>query len=89
MATRNGYRIAAFCFLPAFAWHRLAVRLHDLGIRRVSPAYFGTAPLDRAGLAEFTNIDGREPVGGYVAVSARTLVLTGQSIYPFNLTDAH
>ncbi len=56
--------------------HRLAVRLRQLGVPRISVAYFGTAHLEKAGLPEFTSIDGKEPVTGYVAVSARNLALT-------------
>ena len=55
--------------------HRLAVRLHALGVQNVSIAYFGTMPLETAGLPAFTSISGREPVTGYVAVSVRDLVM--------------
>jgi len=56
--------------------NRLSIRLKQLGVSRVSIAYFGTARLEAAGLPEFTTITGKEPVGGYVAVSVRFLTLT-------------
>ena len=42
--------------------NRLSVRLRQLGVRRVSIAYFGTARLEAAGLPEFSAITGKEPV---------------------------
>jgi hypothetical protein len=57
--------------------NRLAHRLRDLGVQKVSIAYFGQARLAAAGLPAFTSISGHEPVKGYLAVSARWLKLEG------------
>ncbi|HXA52431.1 MAG TPA: glycosyltransferase family 39 protein, partial [Candidatus Acidoferrum sp.] len=55
--------------------HRLSERLWDRGIHHIALAYFGTAQLETAGLPDYTTIDGKAPVTGYIAVSARNLSL--------------
>jgi hypothetical protein len=58
--------------------HRLSLRLHELGAPKLSISYFGTWPLEYAGLPPFTAIYGNEPVSGYVAVSVRNLMMGPQ-----------
>jgi hypothetical protein len=58
--------------------HRLSLRLRELGVPKISIAYFGTLPLENAGLPAFTTISGSERVSGYVAVSARYLTMGPQ-----------
>ena len=56
--------------------HRLSLRLHELGVPRVSLAYFGTAPLETAGLPEFEPLDPAAAASGYVAISVHHLTLS-------------
>lgn len=55
--------------------NRLSVRLRELGVPRVSIAYFGTARVEAAGLPPYRTIGGQEKVGGWVAASIRYLTL--------------
>jgi hypothetical protein len=55
--------------------HRLSERLWERGIQHTALAYFGTMQLEAAGLPDYTIIDGKAPVSGYIAVSARNLSL--------------
>ena len=50
---------------------RLGVRLRSLGIQQVTIGYFGTAPMQEAGLPEYQLLRPNEKVTGYVAISAR------------------
>jgi hypothetical protein len=50
--------------------HRLAKRLRERGIEHVSIRYFGTAPLDKAGLPGYDPVSLDESPHGYVAVSS-------------------
>jgi hypothetical protein len=53
---------------------RLSRRLAELRAPHVSIAYFGTAPLDRAGLPDYTLLEPGDPAPhGYVAISATRL----------------
>jgi hypothetical protein len=54
---------------------RLSRRLRELKADHVSIAYFGSAPLDRAGLPPYRNIGPEQPISGYIAVSVRYLEL--------------
>jgi uncharacterized membrane protein YhaH (DUF805 family) len=54
---------------------RLSRRLGELGADHVSVAYFGSAPLDRAGFPPYRNIGPEQPIPGYIAVSVRYLEL--------------
>src|SRR5215831_20112535 len=56
--------------------HRLSLRLHELGAPRVALAYFGTAPLEIAGLPEFEPLDPVAAASGYIAISVHHLTLT-------------
>jgi hypothetical protein len=56
--------------------YRLGWHLWDANIHHVALAYFGTTEVDAAGLPDYTVIDGKAPVTGYVAVSARHLSLS-------------
>ncbi len=56
--------------------HRLSQRLKDLRVEHVSIKYFGTAPLEKAGLPPFSILSPGVPATrGYVAVSVRYLYL--------------
>jgi hypothetical protein len=48
---------------------RLAGRLRALGVTRVTMKYFGTAPLELAGLPPHEELSPAVPVSGYVAIS--------------------
>jgi hypothetical protein len=48
---------------------RLAARLRDLGATQVTVKYFGTTPLDLAGLPPHQELSPGVPVSGYVAIS--------------------
>jgi hypothetical protein len=52
---------------------RLSRRLRELGADHVSIAYFGSAPLDKAGLPPYRVLGEQEPLPGYIAVSVRYL----------------
>jgi hypothetical protein len=52
---------------------RLARRLSDLGADRVSISYFGTAPLDRAGLPPYHILGRNDRSTGFVAISVHNL----------------
>lgn len=52
---------------------RLSRRLRELGADHVSIAYFGSAPLDKAGLPPYRVLGQQEPLAGYIAVSVRYL----------------
>lgn len=52
---------------------RLRKRLDERGIRDVSIAYFGSAPLDKAGLPHYGFLSATQPTQGYVAVSLHQL----------------
>jgi len=54
---------------------RLAGRLRSLGVTRFTVKYYGTAPLDVAGLPAYQELSPTVPVSGYVAISARYLAL--------------
>jgi hypothetical protein len=47
--------------------------LKERGIQEVSIAYFGTAPLDKAGLPHYTLLWTTQPSRGYAAVSLHDL----------------
>jgi len=51
--------------------HRLSQRLNSLGVKQVSIGYFGTVPLEKAGLPEYHILSPDEKSIGYVAVSVR------------------
>jgi hypothetical protein len=51
--------------------HRLSARLSTLGIQHTAIRYFGTAPLENAGLPRYTIPAPNERVTGYYAVSVR------------------
>jgi 4-amino-4-deoxy-L-arabinose transferase-like glycosyltransferase len=54
--------------------YRLSRRLNELHVDHVSVLYFGTSPLDRAGLPSYTVVPAAVPVThGYLAVSVRYL----------------
>jgi len=56
--------------------YRLSRRLRELGVDRVSIKYFGTAPLEKAGLPPYSILSADVPTThGYVAVSVRYLTL--------------
>jgi hypothetical protein len=57
---------------------RLSQRLKQRGIQDVSIAYFGTAPLDQAGLPHYELQSPTEPSRGYIAVSLHDLNLDYQ-----------
>jgi hypothetical protein len=48
---------------------RLGGRLRSLGVTRVTMKYFGTAPLEMAGLPSHQELSPKVPVSGYVAIS--------------------
>jgi len=52
---------------------RLRKRLGERSIREFSIAYFGTAPLDKAGLPHYTSLSATQPAHGYLAVSLHPL----------------
>jgi dolichyl-phosphate-mannose-protein mannosyltransferase len=52
---------------------RLRRRLDERGIREFSIAYFGSAPLERAGLPRYALLSPTQPAHGYVAVSLHQL----------------
>jgi hypothetical protein len=54
---------------------RLSARLRQIGADHVSIAYFGSAPLDKAGLPPYRVLGKEEPLPGYIAVSLRHLNL--------------
>jgi len=54
---------------------RLARRLKSLGVARVTMRYYGTAPLEVAGLPAYQELSPTVPASGYVAISARYLAL--------------
>ena len=53
--------------------HRLSLRLKQRGIQEVSIAYFGTAPLEKAGLPHYEFLSPTQPSRGYIAVSLHDL----------------
>jgi hypothetical protein len=53
--------------------HRLSLRLKQRGIQEVSIAYFGTAPLEKAGLPHYGAPSPTESSRGYIAVSLHGL----------------
>jgi len=53
--------------------HRLSQRLKERGVQDVSIAYFGTAPLDQAGLPHYALASATLPARGYIAVSLHDL----------------
>jgi 4-amino-4-deoxy-L-arabinose transferase-like glycosyltransferase len=54
---------------------RLAGRLRALGVPLVTMKYFGTAPLDKAGLPSYKELSPVVPASGYVAISVHYLTL--------------
>jgi hypothetical protein len=54
---------------------RLAARLRSLGVTRVTMKYFGTAPLELAGLPPHEELSPAVPASGYVAISVHYLGL--------------
>ncbi len=54
---------------------RLSNRLRELHADHVSIGYFGSSPLDKAGLPPYRVLGHEDPVPGYVAVSVRFLNL--------------
>ena len=54
---------------------RLAARLRALGVTRVTMKYYGTAPLEVAGLPSHQELSPTVPASGYVAISLRDLTL--------------
>lgn len=54
---------------------RLAARLRELHAPSVAIAYFGSAPLEHAGLPEYRPLDPRTPTSGWVAISVHHLYL--------------
>lgn len=54
---------------------RLSTRLRELHADHVSVGYFGSSPLDKAGLPPYRALGLENPVPGYVAVSVRFLNL--------------
>jgi Dolichyl-phosphate-mannose-protein mannosyltransferase len=52
---------------------RLSERLKQRGIQDVSIAYFGTVPLDQAGLPHYELLSPTEPSRGYIAASLHVL----------------
>jgi hypothetical protein len=54
---------------------RLAGRLRALGVARITMRYYGTAPLEVAGLPPHQELSPTVPASGYVAVSAYYLGL--------------
>ena len=55
--------------------YRLGDRLRERGVKKVAVGYFGTAPLEEAGLPEYTLASPREKTAGWVAVSVRMVTL--------------
>ena len=53
----------------------MGARLRELGVKKVSIAYFGTAPLETAGLPDYSLLSPNQAVSGWVAVSVRNLTL--------------
>jgi 4-amino-4-deoxy-L-arabinose transferase-like glycosyltransferase len=51
--------------------HRLSQRLQVLGVNQISIAYFGSAPLDQAGLPPYQILPPDHAVPGYVAISVQ------------------
>lgn len=56
--------------------HRLSLRVKELHADHLSIAYFGSAPLERAGLPPYRVIGREDLLPGYVAVSLRYLYLS-------------
>jgi hypothetical protein len=54
---------------------RLSTRLRELNADHVSIGYFGSSPLDKAGLPAYRVLGHEDPLPGYVAVSVRFLNL--------------
>jgi hypothetical protein len=54
---------------------RLAERLRALGVTRVTMKYYGTAPLEIAGLPPYQELSPTVPASGYVAISIRDFEL--------------
>jgi hypothetical protein len=54
---------------------RLASRLRSLGVTHLTMKYYGTAPLDVAGLPSHKELSPVVPASGYVAISLRELAL--------------
>ena len=55
--------------------YRLAARLRALGITQVAIKYFGTAPLELAGLPPYQELSPTTPTTGYIAISVHYSVL--------------
>ena len=55
--------------------YRLSQRLKELHVSHVAIGYFGTAPLEKAGLPQYSVLSADVPTTGYVAVSVRYLTL--------------
>ena len=56
--------------------HRLSLRMKELHADHLSIAYFGSAPLERAGLPPYHVIGREDVLPGYIAVSLRYLYLS-------------
>jgi 4-amino-4-deoxy-L-arabinose transferase-like glycosyltransferase len=54
---------------------RLAGRLRSLGVTQVGVKYFGTAPVEMAGLPSYQQLSPTVPTSGYVAISVHYLAL--------------
>src|SRR5262249_40610666 len=54
---------------------RLASRLRSLGVTQLTMKYYGTAPLDVAGLPSHKELSPVVPASGYVAISLREFAL--------------
>jgi len=52
---------------------RLRKRLEQRGVQEFSIAYFGTVPLEKAGLPRFQYLSAAQPAHGYIAVSLHQL----------------
>jgi hypothetical protein len=56
--------------------NRLARRLRELGVAEVAIAYFGSAPLEHAGLPAYRALDPHAPTTGWIAISTHHLYLS-------------
>jgi hypothetical protein len=54
---------------------RLAARLRSVGVTRITMKYYGTAPLEVAGLPSYQELSPVVPASGYVAISIREFAL--------------
>jgi hypothetical protein len=54
---------------------RLGWRMKELGVKQVSIAYLGTAPMESAGLPSYQALDPVKKTTGYIAISMRCITL--------------